>query len=295
MYLIIGASGVIGSHLYSYCKRNGIHVAGTYYSHSFVKEWIRFDLCQDDFGSICQNYFKENLPKAVIVCGANANIDNCKRDEYGSRLLNVEGTRRIFEQAAEMGVKSVFLSSEAVFDGYRGMYREEDVPNPLTLYGRQKLQIEEYMAGRLDEYLIFRLSRAVGSSFGEKDIFHEFYNRIICQKEIICLKEQSFCLTEVDDIACTIIRALESGINGVYHLASNNYITRFDLANIYAKKIFGGYGKILEMEYENFKFLDHRHIHGGLRGDRLAGLLGMKYMDIETILDRYKRSYRRNG
>ena len=109
MYLIIGASGFIGSHLYSYCKRNGIHVAGTYYSHSFVKEWIRFDLCQDDFGSICQNYFKENLPKAVIVCGANANIDNCKRDEYGSRLLNVEGTRRIFEQAAEMGVKSFFI------------------------------------------------------------------------------------------------------------------------------------------------------------------------------------------
>lgn len=82
--------------------------------------------------------------------------------------------QKILAKANKLGIKSIFLSSEAVFDGRKGMYTEEDIPNPITLYGKQKLQIEN-----LNDYLIFRISRATGSSFGEKDIFDEFYNKII--------------------------------------------------------------------------------------------------------------------
>lgn len=99
-----------------------------------------------------------------------------------------------------------FLSSEAVFDGETGMYSEEDIPNPITLYGRQKLQIEQYIMRNHNNYLIFRISRAVSCQFGEKDIFNEFYQKIVSNEEILCLKNQSFCLTEVHDIAVGIIK-----------------------------------------------------------------------------------------
>lgn len=137
MYLIIGASGFIGRHLYNYCKENGIDILGTYYTHSYNEEWIQFDICTNELNGIRQRCLNGKVPDAVIICGANASIDGCKRNEDKSNQLNVVGTKRIIDQASAMGVKTVFLSSEAVFDGKKGLYSEEDVPNPITLYGRQ--------------------------------------------------------------------------------------------------------------------------------------------------------------
>lgn len=292
MYLIIGASGFIGRKLYDYCKVKDIDVLGTYYTHSYNEEWIKFDICTDELSTIWQNYTDGKLPDAVVICGANAAIDSCKRDEDASNQLNVIGTKRILEQAASKGIKTVFLSSEAVFDGKKGLYSEEDVPNPITLYGRQKLEIEQYMTSALKNYLIFRISRASGSRYGEKDIFHEFYSKILSQEEIVCLKNQSFCLTEIGDIAEGIVKAIERNLIGLYNLSSANYISRYELALLYADKIFGGYERIREKEYDDIPFLDNRHIYGGLNGRKLADLLGIRYMSLEEILNNYAETYR---
>lgn len=292
MYLIIGAYSFIGRHLFYYCKENDIDVLGTYYTHGYDAEWVRFDLCTDNLSGICQEYL-DKAPKVIIVCGANTSIDGCKNNEAESNRLNVAGTKRILKQAWEMGVKCVFLSSEAVFDGCTGMYTEEDSPNPVTLYGRQKLQIEQYMCCELEDFLIFRISRAVGTCYGEKDIFDEFYRKIINNEDVTCLKNQKFCLTAVDDIVQGIVKALRQDIKGLYHLSSANYISRFELANLYAEKIFGGYGKIREKEFHDMPFYDNRHVYGGLKGNKLADLLEIHYMDIVEIMDRYADTYRR--
>lgn len=291
MYIIIGASSYIGQHLYKYCERNAISVLGTYYTHSYDEKWVQFNLNTDNLDDLCRKHLNGSIPDAIILCSANTNIDSCKRNEKVSNLLNVSSTKRIIEQANKRGMKCVFLSSEAVFDGKRGMYTEDDKPNPPTLYGSQKLQIEQYLLQNIKDFLILRISRAVSSSFGEKDIFGEFYSKIVNQEEIICLKEQTFCLTEVDDIAKYIVAALESDVRGLYHLSSDNCISRYELANLYAERLFGGYDRIFEKEYDDIPFLDKRHIHGGLNGSKLAGLLGIPYMNIDEILDRYVYMY----
>lgn len=287
MYYIIGASGFIGRHLYDYCRKCDIDVLGTYYTHSYNEEWVKFDICTDELDAIWQNSLKGNSDDAVIICGANSNIDSCKRDEDASNRLNIIGTKRIIEQASYMGAKVVFLSSEAVFDGKQGLYMEEDIPNPITVYGKQKLQIEQYIAHHIKNYLIFRISRASGSSFGEKDIFDEFYNKILSQEEIICLKDQRFCITEIEDIVKGIVTALERNLSGLYNLSSENYISRYELAKNYATRIFGEYSKVLEKEYEDIPFFDNRPIYCGLNGSKLANLLGIKYMSLEDMLNKY--------
>lgn len=291
MYLIIGASSFIGKHLYEYCKRTGMDVLGTYYTHADYPEWIKFDIGSDDLNKFCFTYLNGKVPDTVIVCGANGNIDSCKSNEAESYLLNVISTQRILGQADALGVKCVFLSSEAVFDGNKGMYAEEDAVNPVTVYGKQKLQVEQYIIQNIRNYLIFRISRAVGSKFGEKDIFHEFYNRIVQKKEIVCLKDQSFCLTEVHDIVYGIRKALEHNLTGLYHLSSENYISRYHLAQIYCEKVFGGYGKIAEKSYIDMHFLDNRHIFGGLNGSKLKQRVGINYKSVSEILDKYLETF----
>ncbi len=291
-YLIIGASGFIGSHIYNYCKRNHVEVVGTFCHHCEDSSMIKFDLRSDNLEKICDKYFKEKLPENLILCGANASIDSCKKDENASREVNVVSTLKILKQADKLGIKSVFLSSEAVFDGNKGLYTENDVPNPVTLYGKQKLEVERYISENIRNYLIFRVSRATGSCYGENDIFREFHNKISFQKEIVCLKNQSFCLTEVDDIVLCIINSLEKDMRGLFHISSGNYISRYELAKVFADKIFGGYDKIVEKEYYEMDFLDNRHVYGGLDGSKLEKILGIKYMSISDILNRYIETYK---
>ena len=290
MYLIIGASSFIGSHIYWHCKKIGREVLGTYYAHPGCSEWVPFDICKDDLWGFSQRNLAGKPLEAVILCGANASIDKCKRDVQASHLLNVERSWKVLKQAGEMGAKAIFLSSEAVFDGEKGMYVEEDIPSPITVYGRQKLQVEQKISQELENYLIFRISRAVSSSYGEKDILGEFYNKIMAQEDIVCLKNQSFCLTEVEDIARVMIEAIDKDKKGLYHVSSGNYLSRYELALLFADKIFGGYGKIFEKEYRDIPFADKRHIYGGLEGKKLAGLLKFHYMDTEGILQKYKRT-----
>lgn len=289
-YLIVGASSFIGNHLYDRCREKKINIMGTYYRHPLNKEWIHFDMLKDRLQTVCKQYMNGIIPKAVIICSANTGIDRCKRNAEESNKFNVVYTKEILKQADDLGIKSVFLSSEAVFDGKKGMYTEDDIPAPVTLYGEQKLEIEEYIKQNINSHIIFRISRATGSQFGEKDIFDEFYNKIQKQEEIVCLKDQSFCLTEVDDIANAIILSLNREISGLYHLSSNNYISRYMLAKLYADKIFGGYRNIVEKEYDEFLFLDNRHIYSGLNGNRLAGMLRMEFQSIDEILEQYSKT-----
>lgn len=294
-YLIIGASSFIGRHLYNCCRRNRIEIIGTYYKHPLDREWIPFDMCTDHLQSLCNRYLQGKIPETVMICSASTGIDRCKRDAGESSRLNVVHTKKLLKEADDLGIKCVFLSSEAVFDGKKGMYTEEDAPAPVTVYGQQKLEIEQYIAQNIKDYIIFRISRASGSQFGEKDIFDDFYNKIQRQEEIVCLKDQSFCLTEVDDIANAILKALDMQVKGLYHLSSSNYISRYRLAKLYADKIFGGYENIVEKEYGAFSFLDNRHIYCGLNGDRLAGMLNIRFQSIDGILDHYSQTYIRGG
>lgn len=292
MYLIIGASSFIGNKLYNYCKKENIEVLGTYNKNCLNKEYILFDITRNSLFNFCD---KEVLKKisAVIICGANTSIDSCKKNNAESYQLNVISTMKILEEINQLGIKCVFLSSEAVFDGTKGMYTEDDIPNPITVYGNQKYEIEQFIQKNMNNYLIFRISRAVDSLFGEKDIFQEFYCKIKVYQDIVCLKNQSFCVTHVEDISRGIVGALKKNLEGIYHLSSSNYISRYQLAKIYADRIFGGYEKIYEKEFEDISFLDNRHIYGGLRGDKLAQILNMKYQNLDEILNRYIETFTR--
>ena len=100
-----------------------------------------------------------------------------------------------------------------------------------------------------------------------------------------------FCITEVNDICNFIIKALEKKLTGLYHISSANYVSRYELAQIYCQRIFGGYGKIFEKKYCEIPFADNRHIYGGLNGEKINNLLRLGYLSTEEILDAYYLSY----
>ncbi|GAF90443.1 unnamed protein product, partial [marine sediment metagenome] len=86
----------------------------------------------------------DKFSHALILLG-DTKPDSCISDPVRSRALNVDALKNILQYLRDQKIVPVFFSTEAVFDGKTGIYRENDQPNPLMLYAQQKLEIESHI------------------------------------------------------------------------------------------------------------------------------------------------------
>ncbi|MGE5390789.1 MAG: sugar nucleotide-binding protein, partial [Deltaproteobacteria bacterium] len=185
--LIIGASGFIGQCLYNRARQNGHIVLGTRFSRG-DSELLSFDLTRQDIFDIVPADFWEADEMAAVICSAIPKIDLCYRDKAGSTFLNVTRTIDLIDKLQARNVKTVFLSTDAVFDGIQGYYDETNHPNPLNEYGRQKQEVENYLLATHAESLIVRMGMVVGDDPASSHLFAEWYQKICNKQAIACIK-----------------------------------------------------------------------------------------------------------
>ena len=129
------------------------------------------------------------------------------------------------------------------------------------------------------------MSRAVSSIPKRGDIFDEFSDKIQKGEEIICLKDQSFNPTDVNDVAKCIVDSCEARLRGVYHIANRDYVTRAELARIYAERMHKKV-RVIEKEYDEMAFVDNRHVYGGLNAQKIENELDYSFVEVDEIVSR---------
>jgi dTDP-4-dehydrorhamnose reductase len=122
-FLIVGASGFVGSHLYA---RLGAERSIATFHRKPIAGGVHFDAATMDIGSVLRD--APDVTCAFLVHGIGR-LDECARDPAGTAKVNVEGMQRIIDELAARGIKIVFTSSDAVFDGSRGGWTEQDATN----------------------------------------------------------------------------------------------------------------------------------------------------------------------
>lgn len=100
--------------------------------------------------------FEEIKPDLVIHTAAMIDVDYCEDHAKEAWATNVEGTENVTLASKGIGAKMIYISTDSVFDGKKGMYVEEDVPHPVNIYARTKLEGEERAQYRLPDSLIIR-------------------------------------------------------------------------------------------------------------------------------------------
>jgi dTDP-4-dehydrorhamnose reductase len=140
MLLITGASGLLGWNLCRYFLRQGYDVAGTYHRNrpDLAVQLLPLDL--EDEESI-ERAATAGDWNAVIHAAAMTNPDACEQKERQAFEVNVAATRRLLA-LVPAAARLIYVSTDLVFDGAKGDYREEDPPNPLNTYARTKLEAE---------------------------------------------------------------------------------------------------------------------------------------------------------
>lgn len=252
--IIIGASGFIGASIYQEAKKQDIEVIGTattdQYSHLH-----EFDMLKDNIANFIENSNQNDITHAIITASVSI-MKKCLENPVRATAINITATKNLLDYFHANKIKTLFLSTEQVFDGTKGYYKETDQANPLSMYGKQKLDIENYILEKMPEFLIYRLSETIGGTLFGRHIFKEFYNHHLENKTLQCISGLIISPTYVQDTAKYCLRGLEEDLQGLYHMANPNKMSRYDLTRKFLDKI-GSSAKINEISVNDFQIYNN--------------------------------------
>ena len=157
--LIIG-SGLLGNNLAKIAV-NEFTTSITYNEHP-----LDIEGCKSYYLNIANRVDVTTLiqklnPSYIIHTAALTNVDHCERDKRLAWNINVEGTKHIAEIARKINAKLIYISTDYVFDGNKGMYKEDEPTNPIDYYGETKLEGEK-LVKNLRDCIIVRPSVLYG-------------------------------------------------------------------------------------------------------------------------------------
>ena len=287
--MILGGSGFIGRHL---CQRLGSDLSVATYNLNPASGMIRFDSLTMDLNRLLDRM--DGISHAVILLG-DVEPNSCFRNVKRSYALNVESIKRIIDVLNERDIRCVFTSSHLVFDGKKGDYVEEDTPNPILLYGLQKVEIEEYIKKNCFEYTIFRVDKVYGSTPKDKTFFTNWVDALMGGQMIIkCAADQRFSPIWVQDVVTSIHSVIEKDLHGLYHLSGPNSLLRTELLEMLIAALKAQMEikvKVIPCSIHDFDLPEKRPVDVSMKPDKLIKHTGVVLHNPELICRRIIESY----
>lgn len=230
-YLVIGASGFIGSRLYA--RLGPDRAIGTYH-RTPVPFGVHFDLggMRLDETVLAPGH---RITHAFLLSGIGS-LDACARDPEGTAAINVEGMCRAIDQLAAAGIKIIFTSSDAVFDGSRGGWTEDEPAHPVMTYGMHKAAVERYLAASGTPHIIARLSKVVGIG-DDHSLFGEWIRKLLAGEPIYCARDMIFSPISVEDCVTSLLTLAEGPYQGMYNVCGPRGMNRLELLEMFVAEV----------------------------------------------------------
>lgn len=300
--LITGASGLLGINLALEFAQGrlsldnklgyGEHtVFGVVNKHSLATDL--FQVIQADLlgeGAL-ERVLKETRPDWVIHCAALAIVDDCETHPDLAQRLNAELPGKLAKLVARGGARLVHVSTDAVFDGQRGDYSEEDAPNPLSVYARTKLAGERAVLENNPEAIVARTNIYGWSLSGKRSLAEWFIHNLQVGKQVMGFTDVYFCPLLVNDLAGIMFKMFRAEANGLYHVVSRECISKYEFGVALARKFNLDEKLITPSSVEAAGLKAARSPRLTLRSDRLAQLLGEPLPGLSPGLERFSTLY----
>ncbi|MBI4689728.1 MAG: dTDP-4-dehydrorhamnose reductase [Nitrospirae bacterium] len=220
-YLISGKNGQLAQAFIRRFREKSIDFA--------APDESQFDITDlDKVTEIVDSY----KPDVIINCAAYNLVDRAEQENDKAFNINASGPKHLAYAAQRYNAFFVHFGSDYVFDGLKenGLYKEDDVVNPLNAYGKSKLLGERLIQEEVNRYLILRLSWVFGE--GRQNFIYKLiewsrdseYLRVACDEFSVP--------TYTHTVADITLRALDRGISGLYHLTNSGFCSRYEWARL---------------------------------------------------------------
>ncbi|MGH7310968.1 MAG: SDR family oxidoreductase, partial [Candidatus Rokuibacteriota bacterium] len=215
----------------------------------------------------------ETTPDWIFCAAGLIHVDYCEDAPDEAYRANRDAPAAAARAASGRGARFVYYSTEYVFDGAAGPYAETDTTNPLSVYGRSKLEGERAVLQADAGALVIRTTVIYGPEPQGKNFVYQLIRRLRAGERMVVAVDQRSSPTYNEDLAAASVELVERGVGGVIHVAGPAIVDRYAFARA-ACEVFGLDAALLApAPTAQLRQRAARPLDAGLRIDRARALL----------------------
>lgn len=279
--LIIGASGYIGSYLFHQFKKENFSVFGTHFKNK-KKGLLYFDL--EKMGIDKLRLDLKKIRYVIISAAANAKIDESKIHWEYNYKINVVRIKSLMDYCFKHGIVPIYLSSDSVFNGLKGNYREDDERKPINCYGKIRYEVENYIINSKKPYVILRAGRVFGTNIKDGTLITDILKDMRRGKSLKCATDQVFSPLYIKDLFNFVKIIIEKKYTGIFHLASLKATNRYEIAKAIKNFFKLKDAKVYPCKIDSLGLLDKRAKLTDMDISKYKSLTGYEEKQIEHFL-----------
>ena len=287
--LITGASGLLGSNL-AVVAAPEHQGQGIYHQHPLQipgVEMVAADLADREQASRVIEAF---APDWVVHCAAASEGDRCELDPAWAWRLNLEMAKNVAEAAHQVGARLAHVSTDAVFDGEVGDYRESDEPRPIMTYGVSKLAGEQAVAQAHPEALILRINLFGWGPGPKRSLAEWFLDRLETGDSCPGFTDVYFSPLVAQQLARAILDLLAAGASGLFHLPGRTCLSKYEFGVQLAQQFELDPARIRPMRVGEAKLTAARPKRLCLNGEKVESVLGRQLPELASGLRELRAS-----
>lgn len=233
--LITGANGFLGHYLVPALLQQGFNVLATGKGACRLagQGTNGFDYAEMDFTDLSstRDTVSRYAPDIIVHAGAVSKPDDCELDQALAWRINTGGTHHLLEAAAAHQAFFIFISTDFVFDGEKGMYAEEDQTVPVNYYGQTKLEAEKAVHQYPHPWAVVRTVLVYGEPLaGRSNILSIVKDKLEKGEGYKVVDDQVRTPTYVGDLAEGIVSIIQKKATGTWHLSGAEVLTPYEMA-----------------------------------------------------------------
>lgn len=222
--LITGSNGLLGQKLISGFQKENIEFLATANKENKIpfcpaENFEKLDVTNAvDVAKTIEKY----QPTHIINAAAMTNVDACEDKQIECFEINTKSIANFLDEIAGKSIHLIQISTDFIFDGKKKLYTEDDVANPLSIYGKSKWEAEKLIfESNIEAYTILRTSLLFGEgeALNKGNIFSWAMQELRSGKELNIVNDQFRTPTFVNDLMQACINVVELNKSGVYNIA----------------------------------------------------------------------------
>ena len=236
---------------------------------------------------LCHEVLRTIKPDLVINFAALTNVDLCEQKPELAYSVNLGGLKNLIDF---FDGPIIQISTDYVFDGNNGPYDENDITNPINIYGASKLESEKILLEHSKDNLVIRTNVLYDYSNNSSASFLNWViESLKKENEVKIVEDQWNNPTWTSSLAVVIERAIDKGLGGVLHWGDGDWLSRYEFAIKIANTFSLNTSLIKPILTEDLKQVANRPLKSGLKTDFAQKNLNLEPPMIMECLDSIKK------
>ena len=287
--LIFGASGVLGSNLSFFLKKD-FEIFFNYNKQKLFcsnVKYVNIANAQKINSKKISSFLILNKIDFVINCVANTNIDYCEKFPNKTKQINQIFPSVIAKICKETKVRFIHISTDHLYSNNQKIIKNEIFKkNPLNQYGKQKSNAESLVQINNSNSLILR-TNFFGYSNKKKQFIDLVLNNIENNTEINAFDDYFFTTISTEEFSKIIKKFLKNQYKGIFNIVSNEVISKYEFVQKICKILNIKNDLVKNMTIKNNRTIKKRCHYLCLSNEKLIKKLGVRLPNIETQLKNY--------